>query len=771
MSAVVGLSTAPRRRVPPTLAIALGLASVAMTGFAVVVTAPTGGPGDVGSIAIGVGLGLVGALIAYRRPRHPIGWLLLFIAVTQSFTEAASGYASYALILHPHSLPGGALAAWFGAWMWVPGVGVLVTLLLLLFPTGRLPSRRWRPVAVTATVALVLATGVLAAGTWAGRGPGLVATGKTPVSSIGFLAQNLFGIGLIVLFACMVASLGSLLVRYRRSSSEERHQLKWIAYAAVLLAATIVIDFDFVPIPRAVQDAIVAFGCLAFPASVGVSIFKFRLYGIDVVISRTLVYGGLAALITGVYIGIAVGVGSLVGGGGKPNLGLSILATAIVAVGFQPVRERLQKLVNRLVYGKRATPYEVLSQFSESVAESYASDDVLPRMARVLGEGTTADRAEVWLRRGGEVRCAAVFPMQTPTALAVQFNDTEALSFPDADRAVQVRYQGEVLGALTVTKRRGEAITPIEVKLMDDLAHQAGLVLKNVGLTADLQARLVDLRASRQRLVAAQDGERRRLERNLHDGAQQYLVAIKVKLGLAEMQAARDPEKTKAAVVELQLRLAELRASRQRLVGAQDEERRRLERNLHDGAQQHLVAIKVKLGLVEMLAARDPDKARATLVQLRDDADEALETLRDLARGIYPPLLADRGLPTALQAQARKATLPVTIEADGIGRYSQDTEAALYFCILEALQNIQKYAQASRAVVRLREDGDKLSVEVADDGRGFDVASTSRGNGLTNMEDHLDALGGTLHIVSSPGSGTTLRVILPVLTPAVLIKS
>jgi signal transduction histidine kinase len=692
MSAAIGLSTASRGRALPTLAIVLGLASVAMTTFAVVVSAP----GDVGSIAIGFGLGLVGGLIAYLRPRHPIGWLLLFIAVTQSFTEAANGYASYALILHPHSVPGGALAAWFGAWMWVPGVGVLATLLLLLFPTGRLPSRRWRPVAVTATIALVLATGVLAAGNWAGRGPGLVAA-ATPVSSLGFVAQHLFGIGLVVLSACMVASLGSLLVRYRTSSSEERQQLKWIAYAALVLSVAIVIDINLTPIPRAVRDPIVALGCLAFPASLGVSILKFRLYGIDVVISRTLVYGALAALITGVYIGIAVGLGSLAGGGGKPNLGLSILATAIVAVGFQPVRERLQTLVNRLIYGERATPYEVLSQFSESVAVSYATDDVLPRMARVLGEGTTAALAEVWLRNGPELRRAAVFPIQSSIAAAVDFNNAEELSLPDADRAVVVQYQGEVLGALTVTKRRGEAITPIEVKLMDDLAHQVGLVLKNVGLTADLQARLVDLRASRQRLVAAQDGERRRLERNLHDGAQQYLVAIKVKLGLAEMLAARDPDKTKAAVVEL-----------------------------------------------------------------KQDADEALEALRDLARGIYPPLLADKGVPTALQAQARKATLPVTIDADGIGRYPQETEAAMYFCSLEALQNIQKYAGASSAVVRLREVGDGLWLEITDDGRGFDINTTVRGNGLTNMEDRLDALGGRLQIVSSPGKGTTVRASLPI---------
>jgi len=432
------------------------------------------------------------------------------------------------------------------------------------------------------------------------------------------------------------------------------------------------------------------------PAAVAIAIFKYRLYDIDVVISRTLVYGALAGFITAVYVGIAVGIGTLVGSGGKPNLGLSILATAIVAVGFQPARERLQKVANRLVYGKRATPYEVLSQFSERVAESYASDDVLPRMARVLAEGTAAEVAEVWLRSGDALQRTAAFPLDSAMPSTVHLNGSAEVGIETADRSVLVRHQGELLGALTVTKRRGESLTPIEIKLMDDLAHQAGLVLKNVGLTSDLQARLVDLRASRQRLVAAQDDERRRLERNLHDGA-----------------------------------------------------------------QQHLVALKVKLGLAEMVATRDPEKARAAIAELKQDADDALETLRDLARGIYPPLLADKGLSTALQAQARKATLPVTIEADGVGRYPQDTEAALYFCILEALQNIQKYAQASRAVVRLREEGGELSVEVADDGRGFDVSTTIRGNGLTNMEDRLDALGGTLQIMSRPGGGTTLRVILP----------
>jgi signal transduction histidine kinase len=205
---------------------------------------------------------------------------------------------------------------------------------------------------------------------------------------------------------------------------------------------------------------------------------------------------------------------------------------------------------------------------------------------------------------------------------------------------------------------------------MDDLVHQAGLALKNVGLTAHLQARLDDLRASRQRLVAAQDNERRRLERNLHDGAQQYLVAIKV-----------------------------------------------------------------KLGLVEMLATKDPEKARAMVVALKLDADEALENLRDLARRIYPPLLADKGLAVALESHARKATVPVQVHADGIGRYPQETEAALYFCTLEALQNVHKYARASGATVQLREEGEQVIIEVVDDGRGFDMTAIKRGAGLTNMED------------------------------------
>jgi signal transduction histidine kinase len=277
-------------------------------------------------------------------------------------------------------------------------------------------------------------------------------------------------------------------------------------------------------------------------------------------------------------------------------------------------------------------------------------------------------------------------------------------TIPDADRAVPVLHQGELLGALTVSKRRGESLTPIEGKLLEDLARQAGLVLKNVGLTADLQRRLIELRGSRQRLVAAQD-----------------------------------------------------------------EERRRLERNLHDGAQQNLVAIKVKLGLAEMLAIKDPQKARDLISALKVDTSEALETLRDLARGIYPPLLAEQGLEAALQAQARKATLPVTVQVDGVGRYPREVEAAIYFCVLEALQNVQKYADASSVLVRLSDLEGNLEFEVRDDGRGFDQTSVVRGAGLTNIDDRLDALGGRLTITSEVGRFTEVCGSIPVPAASVAI--
>jgi signal transduction histidine kinase len=693
-----GWRSAALRKYGPVVGIAGSVISIATLVAIGVLTLVANNLGDLlsgGGPAVLVtagAFGLLGGLLVARRPDNPIGWLMLFISLSQGGTGLADGYATVALVTHPGSLPGGDLAAWVGAWIWTPGFGLLATVMLLVFPDGRPLSPRWRLVVWTSMAAIATVLLSLAAGTWGLPGRVLLGGAQPAV-----LYQATFEMGILAAGLCMVGGLVSLVLRYRRGTVDERQQLKWVIAGALVLAAGAPLGFDFVPLQAIVKQPLLAVSAAVFPTTIAIAILRYRLYDIDLVISRTLVYGSLAVFITAVYVGIVVGIGTLAGSGGKPNLALSIVATAIVAVAFQPVRERLNKIANRLVYGKRATPYEVLSQFSERVAESYAADEVLPRMARVLAEGTGAVKADVWLRAGSVLRQAASWPVDSDPTEPARIIDGFLPDLPGAARVVEVRHQGELLGALAVTKRQGESLTPVEDKLLDDLAAQAGLVLKNVGLTAELRQRLEELRASRQRLVAAQD-----------------------------------------------------------------EERRRLERNLHDGAQQNLVAIKVKLGLAEAFAEKDPARAKELVGQLKSDADEALETLRDLARGIYPPLLADKGLAAALESQARKATIPVQVNARGVGRYPQETEAAIYFCVLEALQNVQKYAEASRAQVRLAQSDGFLSVAVNDDGRGFDPNTAKKGAGLQNMEDRLDALGGNLEILSTPGSGATVTVRLPV---------
>jgi signal transduction histidine kinase len=602
------------------------------------------------------------------------------------------------------------VAAWLGTTLWGPALSLL-PVGVLLFPDGHVRSHRWKIVLWTCVVLDVIFVGAQALFvlTTIVGGPvsiGLDGQVSQLSSACAGCANKGFYNAFLLLFPLapltLVLGAAGLITNTIRSQGERRQQMKWFMYGAALSAfgfalfAASQLAFGTGPEEQA-ASAVAVVGFSALPIGAAVAVFKYRLYDIDVVISRTLVYGSLAVFITAVYIGIAVGIGALIGGGGKPNLGLSILATAIVAVGFQPVRARLQRVVNRLVYGERATPYEVLSRFSGQVAETYAAGDVLPRMAQVLCEGTGAATATVWLRAGGQLRPAATSPRVVDGLQALAMNGSQLPQVPGADSIAPVLHHGELLGALTIAKRRGESVTPIEQKLLDDLARQAGLVLENVGLAAELIERLEELRASRQRLVAAQDGERRRLERNLHDGA-----------------------------------------------------------------QQHLVALKVKLGLVEALMGRDVDRARSTLQQLKTDADEALATLRDLARGIYPPILADQGLRAALESQARKATIPVSVEAGALERYSQDVEATVYFCVLEALQNTQKYAGASRAIVRVGVTDGSLRFEVEDDGAGFDPATAHKGTGLTNIADRLDALGGSLDIDARLGHGCRLRGSLPV---------
>jgi signal transduction histidine kinase len=316
------------------------------------------------------------------------------------------------------------------------------------------------------------------------------------------------------------------------------------------------------------------------------------------------------------------------------------------------------------------------------MGETYSTDDVLPRMAQLLGASTGAAEVVVSVKSGDGVVPSAMWPDRADAG-GVSERTGELEVFP-------VIHQGEELGAIVLRMTARDPMDPTKEQLVRDVAAQAGLVLRNVRLINDL------------------------------------------------------------------------RESRRRIVAAQDERAKRLERNIHDGAQQQLVALAVKLRLAEQMADRDPARARSMLADLHADANDALENLRDLARGVYPPLLADKGLKAALEAQARKAAVPVTVEADGTGRFPVEVEASVYFCVLEALQNVGKYAQATGASVSLRSDDGVLTFAVADDGRGFDLRNVAGGSGLQGMRDRVEAIGGTLSIQSTEGRGTKVTGSVPV---------
>ena len=261
--------------------------------------------------------------------------------------------------------------------------------------------------------------------------------------------------------------------------------------------------------------------------------------------------------------------------------------------------------------------------------------------------------------------------------------------------------------------------------------------------------------AARGSTVIERDG--RPVAALIHDPALEYNSGL-VDSVCAAAGLTLDNERLQA---ELRARLVDLQASRARLVEATDTERRRIERDLHDGAQQQLVALRISLGLARQLVTSSPAEAAELIAQTEQQATGALAELRELARGIYPPLLADLGLCAALEAQARKAPIPVTVEAPGVGRYPQKIEAAVYFCVLEALQNVTKYAQASAASVTLRPDGQWLAFTVEDDGQGFDPATTPRGTGLQGISDRLGVLGGTAEVTAAPGRGTRVTGRVP----------
>ena len=494
--------------------------------------------------------------IVWRRPRALLSYLFVWLVAFLLLQAAAGAYAVHGLLVAPGSLPLADLAAWSQSL--TPDLGLLGgVVFLLLFPDGRLKSPRWR-LLVSLAVVYFVADMVSALDEPYPLRVGMLNMQWVPVAlppavwPVGFWLS-----GDAAVLGWARPALGLLLAIYllRRLSAahgDGRLQLKWFAYAVSVYVGTFLLGLADNPppldwLPSQVQTTLQQFvnsetahaigswsnllssmaGLILLPGAIAVAMVRYRLYDIDLVINRTILYGGLALFVTGAYaVGVA-GLGSLLGQRGGLNPFLTILTIAFVAALLLPARSRLQALANAAVYGKRARPYDVLSEFADGISRAEPADVLLPRMADLLRDGTGAARTEVWVRLGDHLQLAASSPPPERAQPALStVEEVKARLGADA-LAETVVQDGAMLGALVLAKPRGEALTSIERRLFHDLAAQAGLVLARFRLVQEL-------RESRSRIVAAQDAERQRIERNLHDGAQQRFVNALLALGMAD---------------------------------------------------------------------------------------------------------------------------------------------------------------------------------------------------------------------------------------------
>ena len=434
---------------------------------------------------------------------------------------------------------------------------------------------------------------------------------------------------------------------------------------------------------------------------------------------------GLTSLIAGVYVLVVAGLGRPPTHEQRTLLALSLAAAGISAVLYVPARRRLEAFADRLVHGKRETPDAVVRSFGARLSRAVPLEELLLQLVELLRQKLGFEAAEIWTLKDGALERVASDPDRGPSSFRAGESELSALArsrivgggpialwVPDllaerdgaAVRVAPVVHGGELFGLIVVEHPENEQLADEVDAALGELARETGLVLRNVRLDADLQASLAELR--------------------------------------------RQAE--------------ELRASRARVVAAADEERRRIERDLHDGAQQHLVGLAANLAAAQRLIEDDPEEAKAVLDALQRAVQESMESFRALAHGVYPPLLEDRGLAEALSHAARSAAVPASVDAPGLSRYDPGIEAAVYFCCLESLQNAAKHAgDGARATVRVWENGRALLFEVGDDGAGLDPILDGRGTGLTNMRDRLGAVGGELRIESTVGRGTRVIGAIP----------
>jgi signal transduction histidine kinase len=506
---------------------------------------------------------MVGALIASRLPSNPIGWIFCSVGLLYAAQRFSLAYADYAMVENL-ALPVSEYAAWFSSLVEFTGLILAGVFVILLFPDGHLLSRRWQLVAWTAVCGAVLTA------LYDAFDPSSVSSYTYVENPFGFQGYYIVGIptfeflwtsalvGEILLLTSFLAALFSLVLRLHHARGEERSQLKWFLYAAVpaslcfsfVLLSYIVFDFTYLvfgtPLEPFGQNENEIFyvgvvGLLFVPVFTYIAILRYRLYDIDVVINRTLVYGALTSCVIGIYVLAVVALGALFQAQG--NIAVSLLATGLVAVLFQPIRSRLQRGVNRLMYGERDDPYVVISRLGRRLEAALAPDTVLPTLVETIAQALKLPYAAILLKEGEGFRTTAAYgsPRGEPETLPLV-------------------YQREELGRLVLSPRSpGEGFSDADRRLLEDLARQAEVAVHAVRLTTDLQH-------SRERLVATREEERRRLRRDLHDGLGAQLAGLNVQAGTLRRLIPRDPDAADELVVELRDELRSAIADIRRLV-------------------------------------------------------------------------------------------------------------------------------------------------------------------------------------------------------------
>ncbi|MBA2377503.1 MAG: histidine kinase [Rubrobacter sp.] len=654
---------------------AISMTLVALAGVFLFLNWPDGSPYFVNLTATALAFSLVGVLVASRRPENPVGWLFCAVGLLYAVTVFSGEYGAFAL---DAGLPGGTLAFWFASWLWLLGANV-VLFSFLFFPDGRLPSSRWRPAAW-----LFIAVAFLSAAVWAFAPDVLWRAFSDDLPPFG----NLFGFesaAWILIPAnaalaplsgvvCILAPLAALVARFRRATGEERRQIKWVAYAAAILM-TAVVSVSFWPALDGSWFGMALFlaGFLGIPASVGVAILKHRLFDIDLIINRTLVYGALTACVVGIYAFVVGYLSVLFQTGG--NLLFSLVATGAVAALFAPLRERLQRLVNRLIYGARDDPYAVVSRLGERLEATLAPDAVLPAIVGTIRDALKLPYTAIELPRedGFETAATAGEP------------STEPLRLP-------LSYQGETVGRLLLGPRSpNEDFSATDRKLMDDLAHHAGVAVHGVRVMTDLQR------------------------------------------------------------------------SREKLVLAREEERRRLRRDLHDELAPTLAALGLTAATVGELIEADPKRAASVNDKLRMEIRNTVGEVRRLVYDLRPPALDELGLAEAIRERAaRYGGFRVTVEVSNLpSNLPAAVEVAAYRIVQEALMNVARHAEARKCAVRMSCPEERfLDIEVVDDGVGM-PASPKPGIGLSSMRERAAELGGGCEIGNVSSGGVRIFVRLP----------